>query len=738
MTDPPQLQYAILELGLRCNLKCLHCAADAGTPRPDELDLEQWTAVVQDLAELGCGAVDLMGGEVMLSPLLRPVGAALQQAGIPWGMLTNGWLLSRPRAEQLVQLGCRGMGVSIDGAEAETHDGLRGRQGSWARAMDALEVLAGLDFKPRNRTVLTSVSTRNLDQLPQLGELLSRRFPGFRWQLNLCSAEAPRLPAALRLDAKQLQQVVRFVDGARRRGDHDLLLTTAHDLGYFMEQEFDLGDHHWNGCPAGIHHLGVQSDGQLKGCLALDPGFAVGSVRQARLARLWRDAQRWERHRLLSPDLLGPNCRGCVWGSACGGGCTAYSVAHTGQAHNHPHCLWNAKRGAGNTEPVVADAVADADAVTDAVAIAVADADADAVADTVADADADAELYQGPLLSACIELTLRCNLKCQHCGSAAGRARPTELDLSRFVDLFRDLKLLGAQRVVLLGGEPLLHRDWEAICRLAVGFGLETALITNGLPVTEQAAARLAALGLTHVGVSIDGASDVVHDGIRGVAGARQRAWTAVRRLEQAGLAVTVITTLSQTNIAELGAMRDQLTGHGGLIWQLQAANGTGERFRRELLLRADQLLDVARLIQQTRRSVETAVLGIAGGHNIGHHARTVQDHGTAGRWQGCPGGVTAVGICSDGSVKGCLSMDAGQVVGNIHQTPLPELWRGPAFAAARRSDPARLQGGCARCEHGATCRGGCPQMARAATGEAWDNPLCIRQAEEDVGRRGK
>ena len=736
MPAPPQLKYAILELGLRCNLRCIHCAADAGKPRPRELGLEDWAAVVGDLARLDCGAVDLMGGEVMLSPLLLPVGRRLLEAGIFWGMLTNGWSLTRARAEELTTAGCRGIGVSLDGARAETHDGIRGRNGSWQRALAALEVVAGLDFKARNRTVLTSISTRNLHELEALGQLLSDRFPGLRWQLNLCSAEAPRLPAGLRLGPEEIQRVVRLVDGVRRGRSLDLLVTTAHDVGYYMDGALDLADHGWSGCPAGIHHLGVQSDGQVKGCLALDASLAVGSVRAVGLAQIWADERRWAAWRAARPADLGPNCQGCPWGAECRGGCTAYSLAHTALAHNHPHCLWREAEPevkARQTRAVVRG--------TAGTPYGGGFGDSDVEESTAQTVEA-AEYFRGaavdarapyalPLLSACVELTLRCNLRCLHCGSAAGRARTSEMDLACFVDLFRDLRLLGGQRVVLLGGEPLLHPDWEAITRLAVGFGLDTALVTNGLQVTEDAARRLAALGVTHLGVSIDGASDEVHDRIRGVPGARLRAWTGVVRLEQAGLPVTVITTLSQDNVGELAAMRDQLAAHGGLVWQLQAANGTGERFRAESLLRPDQLLEVARFIQQTRQDLSPRVLAVAGGHNIGHHGRFVGEHGTAGTWRGCPGGVTAVGICSDGSVKGCLSMDPDQVVGNIHQTPLPELWRGPFFARARISTPGRLQGGCARCPHGSTCRAGCPQMARAATGQIWDNPLCIRQAEE-------
>ena len=729
MSSPPPLRYAILELGLRCNLACLHCASGSGRPRPHELDLAAWQQVVADLAQLGCGAVDLMGGEVLLSPLLEPVGAALQRAGLGWGMLTNGWLLDRARARRLVGLGCGGVGVSLDGADAATHDQIRGRQGAFARALDALEVVAELDFIPRNRAVLTSVSQRNIDQLPAMGQLLSRRFAGFRWQLNLCSAEAPRLPEELRLDADGVARVVDFVHRARSGGTYDLLVTAAHDVGYLMEHQLDLHDHAWDGCPAGVHHLGVQSDGLVKGCLALAPDFAVGSVTETRLLELWHDAARWRVHREVDLAELGPGCEACVWGARCKGGCTAYSAAYTGQRHNHPHCLWreaSPEQRAGASRGVLA-------ATSGTPYCAPDEPLPEATLAAGDDASGAADQWELPLSSTCIELTLRCNLSCLHCGSAAHHGRRQTLDLAAFVPLLRDLHLLGGQRVVLLGGEPLLHPDWAAVVQMAAGFQLEVALISNGTLINDAVADQLAELPLTHVGLSLDGATDEVHDRIRGVPGSRRKVWAALERLRERDVEVTLITTLNQLNLPQLPQLRDQLAAPGGLVWQLQAANGTGDRFSDELMLTPAGILQAARMIQQTRQQLSSDQLAVAGGHNIGHHGCTVTDHGTRGAWQGCPGGVTAAGVCADGSVKGCLSMRPDAVVGNIHQRTLAEIWRDPrSFADRRTAWPGKLQGGCASCPHGSTCRAGCPEMARTGTGGIWDNPFCVRQAETD------
>jgi len=720
-------RYAILELGLRCNLKCVHCASGSGQPRPRELDLATWRQVVSDLALLGCRAVDLMGGEVLLSPLLDPVGRSLTDAGIRWGILTNGWLLDEQRGNELLALGCRGIGVSLDGATAETHDRIRGRAGSWQRALRALEVVASLPGLDSNRVVLTSVNRHNLDELDVLGDLLESQFSGFRWQINLTSAEAPRLPPEMRLGPDDIAQVAQFIDSRRQRKGR-VRVSGAHDLGYFRD-DLDLHDYDWSGCPAGIDNLGVQSDGKVKGCLALDERFAVGNVRETPLREIWQDESRMAIYRAFSVKEFGPSCRECVWGSRCKGGCMAYATATTGQAHDHPHCLWRQAPAEQRTR--TARSFAKVEAATQGPYLP-DPRESPSTSVGKVDSMRTGSDWPLPLVSACIELTLRCNLRCLHCGSAAGLARKSELELAEFIDLFADMRTLGGRRVVLLGGEPLLHPDWEEIVTMAKGFDLRVALISNGLTITSSVAATLATLGLEVVGVSIDGASDAVHDQLRGAKGARIRAWAAIDHLQAVGIPVTVITTVTRANLAELPTLRDQLVKQGKLVWQIQSANGTGDRFSREWMPRPSDLLSVARFVEETRRTVDAEQLAVATGHNIGHHACSVQDSGAKGTWRGCPGGITSVGIASDGAVKGCLSMHQREIVGNLREQRLRDLWRDPSrFARNRHFAPGRLTGGCAACPHGSECRAGCPEMARTATGDVWDNPFCLRQAEK-------
>ncbi|MBW2278846.1 MAG: radical SAM protein, partial [Deltaproteobacteria bacterium] len=61
------------------------------------------------------------------------------------------------------------------------------------------------------------------------------------------------------------------------------------------------------------------------------------------------------------------------------------------------------------------------------------------------------------------ESTLGCNLRCRHCGSRAGQARPDELTAAECADLFDQLAELGMRWLTISGGEPTTRQDWPAL-----------------------------------------------------------------------------------------------------------------------------------------------------------------------------------------------------------------------------------------------------------------------------------
>ena len=106
------------------------------------------------------------------------------------------------------------------------------------------------------------------------------------------------------------------------------------------------------------------------------------------------------------------------------------------------------------------------------------------------------------------ELTLKCNMKCKHCGSVAGKARENELTVDECLNVAEQLVDLGCKQVTFIGGEVFLYKGWEKIARKLSESGIYVNLITNGLLLGDEQIAQIKYAKLTNVGISLDGMED--------------------------------------------------------------------------------------------------------------------------------------------------------------------------------------------------------------------------------------
>jgi len=149
-------------------------------------------------------------------------------------------------------------------------------------------------------------------------------------------------------------------------------------------------------------------------------------------------------------------------------------------------------------------------------------------------------------------LTSRCNLYCQHCyTSASPRGWAAELSKAEALNVVSDIIELGLPLVTLTGGEPLLRDDfWDIAGRLIEG-GVKVAVSTNGTLISEDVAVKLAKLGVSYVGISLDSVNPQFHDMFRGVKGAFNRALRGVESSLKAGIPVGLRMTLTRYNVGE-------------------------------------------------------------------------------------------------------------------------------------------------------------------------------------------
>jgi len=331
------------------------------------------------------------------------------------------------------------------------------------------------------------------------------------------------------------------------------------------------------------------------------------------------------------------------------------------------------------------------------------------------------------------ETTLRCNMNCMHCGSSAGQSRKNELNTKEAIKLVDDLQDLGTNLITMMGGEPLIRKDWKEIATHIRDNGMEVTLMTNGFLINEKMIPFLKKLDPYTVAISVDGSNAKTHDYIRRLNGSFDKCIKNLEMLRKEDINASVITTVHKKNFNELPELRDLLAGRG-IAWQIQMATPVG-RFPKSLILTKEDFYSVALFIASIKKNYSTKELAILGAHNFGYHSKVLPNV-MLFPWMGCQAGISTVGITSDGGVKGCMSMPDEFIQGNIRQRSLKEIWNDPNFASYNRNfKKSDLEGECKNCKHGKQCKGGCITVSSALTGKNHCDPYCLNLIEKEIMR---
>ncbi|MBI4952271.1 MAG: radical SAM protein [Myxococcales bacterium] len=339
--DEPRPLYVVWELTLRCDQHCRFCGTRAGRPHPDELTTAEACNVVAELAALGTLEVAIHGGEAYLRPDWLDIVRAIVGHGMECTMVTGGRGFDPALARAARDAGITAVSLSIDGTEA-THDALRGLAGSHAGALGALRALRAEGVPVGANTQL---NRRNFAELPAILELLAPEGI-YGWQVQLMvpmgrAAEAPDLW----LEPYDLLALMPTLAAVRRRADElGVAVWPGNNVGYFGPYEHLLRGGRSrlgfsSGCGGGIRMLGIEANGDIKGCSAMGSvGFVGGNARRTPLAEIWRHAPELQLSRHFSPDALWGFCRDCYYGEVCKGGCFWTAATLLGKIGNNPYC----------------------------------------------------------------------------------------------------------------------------------------------------------------------------------------------------------------------------------------------------------------------------------------------------------------------------------------------------------------------------------------------------------------
>jgi len=345
-------------------------------------------------------------------------------------------------------------------------------------------------------------------------------------------------------------------------------------------------------------------------------------------------------------------------------------------------------------------------------------------------------------------VTRACNLKCVHCyARAVDRTHERELNHEQGLSLIDDMAAFGAPVVLFSGGEPLMRPDLVELASYAVSKGMRAVISTNGTLISKDMAKELKEVGLSYVGVSLDGMEEV-NDRFRGRKGAFKDAMAGIINCQEVGLKVGLRFTINRMNTAEIPRIFDLLEEYRiprVCFYHLVYAG------------RGSDLVDDDLDHGETRKVVDLIIDRTKDLHDRGmaKEVLTVDNHADGPYvylrmlGENNPRAEEVLTLLkmnegnSSGRGIGCVSWD-GSVhadqfwrhcsFGNVLERPFSEIWSDLANPLMKKLKEKKrhVKGRCAKCRWLDVCGGNFRVRAEAVTGDVWaPDPACYLSDEE-------
>jgi len=330
----------VWELTLQCNLDCIHCGSSAGNKRIDELSTAEGLSLCRDLYEIGSRGVALMGGEPFLHKDWYKISKEIKDIGMKLSIVTNGTINPELILSKLGKLEVDSLCVGLDGASAKTHDRIRGVKGAFDKTKEFILLSKKAQIPI---SIITTVHKQNFNELSAIRDII------IDWEVNWQVQDVipmGRFPKKLALSKEEYYSLGLFIASTRKKySSKNIVIDIPHNYG-FNSKILPRSDLYppWDGCWAGKTVLGIQSNGGIKGCLALPDEFIEGNIRNRSLIEIWNDSKSFMYSRTFDKSDIGENCSDCKYKIDCKGGCTTRSFSFTGKFHNDPFCLYRIEK----------------------------------------------------------------------------------------------------------------------------------------------------------------------------------------------------------------------------------------------------------------------------------------------------------------------------------------------------------------------------------------------------------
>jgi len=340
-------------------------------------------------------------------------------------------------------------------------------------------------------------------------------------------------------------------------------------------------------------------------------------------------------------------------------------------------------------------------------------------------------------------VTRRCNLVCEHCYAKSDASLgENELSFEQGKGLIDDLADFGSPVLLISGGEPLVRKDVPELAEYAVSKGMRAVISTNGTLIDDVMARRLKDIGLSYVGISLDGSREN-HDKFRNQVGAFDAAIRGIRACQKVGLKVGLRHTITKDNYRDIDDIFALLESENipRVCFYHLVYSGRGK-----------DIMNCDLNHEQTREVVNHIIDRTAELHSRGimKEVLTVDNHADGPllymrmldednpRAEAVMELLQMNGGNSTGHGIGCVSWDGTvypdqfwrtKPVGNILERPFSEIWTDESIVLMKqlKNKCEYVTGRCRDCRFLEICGGNFRARGEAIAGEVWGvDPACF------------
>ena len=280
------LRQLFWESTLRCNMKCRHCGSDCRVsslhPYMPFDDFAKVLVRIKEKYDSHKIMVIVTGGEPLMRKDIEQCGRAIYDMEFPWGIVSNGLLMTPKKIDGLLRAGLHSATISLDGFE-DDHEWMRGVKGSFSNASQAIAILAN---EPTIKfDVVTCVNNRNYEKLGDLKEyLISIGLKSWRLFTVFPVGRASQDPD-LQLSNERFRGLMEFIKDTRKEGR---IMASYGCEGFLGEYEGLVRDNLFT-CQAGLSVSSVMIDGSISACASIRSDFSQGNIYKDDFIDLWEN-----------------------------------------------------------------------------------------------------------------------------------------------------------------------------------------------------------------------------------------------------------------------------------------------------------------------------------------------------------------------------------------------------------------------------------------------------------------